>query len=42
MYMDDEGKEATNQMIMENQTTADRLTALPWDEVKVWEVVSGA
>jgi len=37
--MDDEGNEVVNDIIIEKQTTPDRLTALPWDEEKVWEVV---
>lgn len=42
MYMDDNGKEVKNDLVMEKQTTSDRLTALPWDEDKSWDIIGVA
>jgi hypothetical protein len=40
--MDDNGKEVKNDLVMEKQTTSDRLTALPWDEDKSWDIIGVA
>ena len=37
--MDDDGIEKSDELIMEKQTTPDRLTRLPWDENETWEVI---
>jgi len=39
LFLDDDGNEVKDQIIMEKQTDPDRLTRLPWDEDKTWEII---
>jgi hypothetical protein len=37
--MNDSGMEEKKEVAVEKQTNPDRLTALPWDEAKTWELI---